>query len=150
MLAAEVISEVRRRGVTLIKDKAENSLRLRPASALTPQLVDELREHKAEIINLLSEPTVEAARDWMPGTPPDSGVKAGYSSRVTRGDGAENLPKHAIQQTCKADITEPWGSNEIPPRMWCRDPLAHRDTDKVRFFGGDWRSAEPNGWRRHG
>ena len=24
-----------------------------------------------------------------------------------------------------------------------RDPLVHRGTDKVRFFGGDWRAAGP-------
>ena len=29
------------------------------------------------------------------------------------------------------------------PSVRGRDPLVHRGTDKVRFFGGDWRAAGP-------
>ena len=53
MLAAEVISKVKRRGVELFP--VGDRLRFRPASALTPELVCELRRHKGEIIEALAD-----------------------------------------------------------------------------------------------
>jgi hypothetical protein len=53
MLTAEVISEVKSRGVELFP--VGDRLRFRPASALTTELVDELREHKDEILETLTD-----------------------------------------------------------------------------------------------
>ena len=52
MTAADLIDRLRARGVTLIP--AGDRLRYRPASALTADEVEALRQHKAEILQSLS------------------------------------------------------------------------------------------------
>ena len=51
MTAVEVLQQVRSLGVSL--EVEGGSLRLRPRSALTPELVGALREHKPEVLQIL-------------------------------------------------------------------------------------------------
>ena len=52
MTVSELLNEVQARGITLVVDSG--SLRCwGEESALTPELIKELREHKAEIISLM-------------------------------------------------------------------------------------------------
>lgn len=126
MLAVEVLDEVRRRGVTVGKD-GENRLRLRPASALTPELVDELRSNKPEILRLLSEPepVIQSAADVL---------------ALAR----EVLPE--LKDEDRVDLDELIRANSPPPPG--RDPLVHRGTDKGRFFKGGWRQTWPRDYER--
>jgi hypothetical protein len=51
--AAELLAELARQGVELTAEG--NSLRYHPRSAVTPELLGELRQHKSELLTLLSE-----------------------------------------------------------------------------------------------
>jgi hypothetical protein len=53
MTAATVMSELKKRGITL--QAHGNSLRYRPRSAVGPELLERLRDHKAGIIRMLNE-----------------------------------------------------------------------------------------------
>jgi len=55
MRVAEVLSEISRRGITLRCGRTEDRLNAKPTSALTPELVEEIREHKMEIIQIMRE-----------------------------------------------------------------------------------------------
>jgi hypothetical protein len=52
--AEELLQEVEARGVTVVADGGD--LRIRPASRLTPELVEGLRARKAELVERLSWP----------------------------------------------------------------------------------------------
>jgi hypothetical protein len=54
MTAAELVETLRARGVTL--EPRGDKLRLAPASAVTPEEVEALRLHKAEVLVLLTAP----------------------------------------------------------------------------------------------
>ena len=58
MTAIDIIQDLRRRGVEL--QAAGDRLRFRPAGAIPPDLLERLREHKAEIIAALETTTVRA------------------------------------------------------------------------------------------
>ncbi|PLS84138.1 MAG: hypothetical protein CYG60_19510, partial [Actinobacteria bacterium] len=53
MVLPELLREIEDRGVTLMAATVEPRLRFRPASCLTPELVEGLREHKAAILEAL-------------------------------------------------------------------------------------------------
>src|SRR3954451_5159303 len=106
MVVAEVLSAVEQRGVTLVVN--EGNLRLRPASALTPELISELREHKTET---LSEEVISSPADVL---------------SIAR----EVLPPLAEEDRVDLDelvqANKPWGRG--------RDPMTKHDTDKAHFF----------------
>lgn len=52
--AAALLAELRRRGVEL--RPAGDRIRYRPAAAVPPELVAELRQHKAAVLALLTQP----------------------------------------------------------------------------------------------
>ena len=52
MSAAAVLSELRRRGVELVA--AGGRLRFRPVQAVSPDLVEQMRAHKAELLAILA------------------------------------------------------------------------------------------------
>ncbi len=62
--AEKVLSRAQARGVTFIPDG--DLVRFRPASALTPEMIDELRRHKEGILKILCRegvPVSEAQQD---------------------------------------------------------------------------------------
>jgi hypothetical protein len=55
MHVRDVLLEVAERGITLTCGWTENRLNAKPTAALTPELIDELKEHKGEIIQIMRE-----------------------------------------------------------------------------------------------
>jgi hypothetical protein len=55
MLVGELLYRVSERGITLRCDWADDRLHYSPKEALEPELLDELRQHKQEIIQILRE-----------------------------------------------------------------------------------------------
>ncbi len=119
MQALRVLSEVRRRNVKLWA--AGDRLRFSPANALTPELLEELRQHKEDILSILRR-REEVQQD----TSPHLGL--GAQLRATRDRHRERA------QRKDSSPPAPGGG---------RDRLAHRDTDKAEFFKGDWRQTWP-------
>ena len=115
MNALQTLVRVRRRGVTLVP--VGDRLRFSPASALTPELVNELRENKASILDILARQD-EARQDTSP--------RIGSVAAV-------------LEIACEilGLVEDP----VTPPASPGRDPLAKRNTDKARFFCDDWRRA---------
>jgi hypothetical protein len=117
MLAAtRVLSRVQAHGITLVPDG--NRLRFSPASALTPELVEELRQHKEDILSILRR-REEVQQDTSPL------IK----------DASEVLQ---IAREVLGQVENP----VTPPAPPGRDPLVKRGTDKARFFSEDWREAD--------
>ena len=129
MLAVEVVKEVRDRGVELAA--VDDRLRFRPAGSLPPELKFELKEHKTEILEILA--------DGHPLEPPCQRCSA-RSPRYAklRNTGEVLQMARGILRVPEDPVTPP-----MPPG---RDPMAQRSGDKVRFFKGDWREAEPRGF----
>jgi TubC N-terminal docking domain len=50
-----LLTEIDERGITLRCGRTEDRLNASPATALTPELIAEIRNHKAEIIRVLRE-----------------------------------------------------------------------------------------------
>ena len=61
-LAAELVARLRARGATIRPDG--DALVIRPAAVVQPDEVPVLREHKAEILALLSQPASSALASW--------------------------------------------------------------------------------------
>jgi hypothetical protein len=55
MQVRDVLFEVAERGITLTCGRDEDRLNAKPTAALTPELIAELKEHKAEIIGIVCE-----------------------------------------------------------------------------------------------
>ncbi len=55
MQVRDVLFEVAERGITLTCGRTEDRLNAKPTAALNPELVAELKEHKAEIIKAMRE-----------------------------------------------------------------------------------------------
>ncbi len=116
MQALCVLSEVQHRNVKLWA--AGDRLRFSPASALTPELVEELRQHKEDILSILRR-REEVQQDTSPL------IK----------DASEVLQ---IAREVLGQVENP----VTPPAPPGRDPLVKRGTDKARFFSEDWREAD--------
>ena len=55
MHVRDLLVEIAKRGITLTCGRIEDRLNAKPMSALTPELMDEIREHKGEIIEIMRE-----------------------------------------------------------------------------------------------
>ncbi len=117
MALPELLREIEGRGVTLVAAPAEPRLRFRPASRLTPELVEGLREHKAAILEALevsekpgqnSDPVIESTAEVL---------------ELARAHFGEIAPE--IRQEAPYAALEPG-----------RDPMAHKHTDKALWFAG--------------
>ena len=51
----DLLIEIAERGITLRCGRTEDRLNAKPTAALTPELIAELKEHKAEIIRVMRE-----------------------------------------------------------------------------------------------
>ena len=131
MQVLHVLSEVQHRKVKLWA--AGDRLRFSPASALTSELVDGLRENKQYLLEYLRR-CEEIRQD----TSPRIG-NVGEVLELAR----EVLPE--LKEEDRVDLDELIRANSPPPPG--RDPLVHRGTDKGRFFKGDWRQTWPHDFK---
>lgn len=119
-------------GVELWRDG--DKLRCRgPRRAITPELVEGLRRHKAEILEAL-----ERSEEPVPNLAPVSEPirDAGEVLEMARARLGEMAPEHQ-QET------------PYPPAPPGRDPMAHKHTDKALYFAGA-RERELERRRRNG
>ncbi len=129
MALPELLREIEDRGVTLMAAPAEPRLRFHPASALTPALVEGLREHKAAILEALEgsgkpdhrDPVIESAAEVL---------------ELARAHFGEIVPES--RQEAPYAAPDPG-----------RDPMAHKHTDKALWFAGA-RERELERRRRYG
>lgn len=117
MQVLQVLSEVQHRRVKLWA--AGGRLRFSLASALTPELLEGLRENKEYILDHLKR-SEELRQDTSP--------------RIANvGEVLE------LAQELLGTVEDPM----TPPAPPGRDPMVKRGTDKARFFQGNWREAWP-------
>jgi len=115
--AATLVEETTSLGIDLWVEGSE--LRYRGAKrVVTPDLLDRLKESKPEIVALLSEPPAE-----------DAIIKS---------------TAQVFELAREHFDTRPFDPREHPPPPGM---IAHVHTDKVRFFKGDWREAEPKDFK---
>ena len=101
--AAELVARLRARGATLRPDGAD--LVIRPAAVVQPGEVPALREHKAEILALLSEPASSALASWpvaLPGLAPRRVIAFSPCA-----DCATDPPEDLVLQVGAYDIAVP-------------------------------------------
>ena len=55
MHVRDLLIEIAERGITLTCGRTEDRLNAKPTRALTPELMDEIKEHKGEIIETIRE-----------------------------------------------------------------------------------------------
>jgi hypothetical protein len=115
MTAIQTLFKVRRCGVTLVPNG--DRLRFHPASAFTSELVEELREHKEIILEMLARQ--EAARQ-------DTSPFIGDVSEVLE-----------LARQRFGPVEDPI----TPPAPRGQDPMVQRHGEKVDFFKGNWRKA---------
>ena len=114
LTAAKVLSRVQGNGITLVP--AGERLRFYPASALTPELVEELRQYKEDILAILRR------REARSGARRDASPPIGNVGEVLE-----------IARARFGPVEDP----VTPPPLPGRDPMVKRGTDKGRFFRGD-------------
>ena len=121
MVLPELLREIENRGVTL--EPAGDRLRFRPKRNLTPELVEGLRMHKAEILEAL-----EGSEE----NPLNSAEisKARHEPMIAH-------PAEVLEMARAWSPLSPEGRREeppYPPPEKGGDPLVHRHTAKARFF----------------
>jgi hypothetical protein len=132
MTALQTLFKVRRCGVTLVPSEAGDRLRVQPASALTPELIEELRQHKEDILAILRR---------------HEDVQHDTSSPIANVGEVLEMARNVLpelKEEDRVDLDELIQANSPPPPG--RDPLVKRGTDKARFFSEDWREAGPTDW----
>jgi hypothetical protein len=115
--AIQTLFKVRRCGVTLVPNG--DRLRFHPASALAPELVEELRQHKESILEILARQE-EARQDTSP----------------CIGDVSEVLE---LASERFGPVKDP----VTPPAPRGQDSMVQRRGEKAEFFKGNWREAWP-------
>jgi hypothetical protein len=138
MSAAHLLEALTRRGATLWAEGGRVRCR-GPKSVVTPEVVDKLREHKADLLHALAGDRVSEE----------------HSLECSHIDCSATGPKYAkihnvdeVLEMARArycTVEDP----VIPPALPGRDPMVKRDTDKARFFQGDWRKAWPEDFEGH-
>ena len=132
MVLQELLHEVEVRGVDL--SIVGDRLRYRPASRLTPELVEGLRQHKAKILERLEGDVSSAtvAGD----EPPEVSRRHDNPSRDSLLNSAVIRDVGEVLELARARLGEMEHPEEAPypPPEKGRDPLVHRHTAKARFF----------------
>jgi hypothetical protein len=122
MTASQVILKVGRCGARVTLDDTGENLLVRPASLLTPKLVDELRTNKQAILEHLSRCEARKQDDSPTIKSPGEVLKL---AREVLG---------SLKEEDRVNLQELIQAN-TPPDLR-RDPMAKRGTDKSRFFTG--------------
>ncbi len=55
MYLGDLLYEISRRGITLTCGHTEDRLNTKPTAALTPELIEEIKQHKKELIQVVRE-----------------------------------------------------------------------------------------------
>lgn len=121
MALPQLLREIEDRGVTLMIAPVEPRLRFRPASRLTPEMVEGLRTHKAQILERL-EGGQEPPQNFAPVSEPTI-RDAGEVLQLARSHFGEISPEYREEVP-------------YPPPEKGTDPMVHKHTDKARFFQG--------------
>lgn len=152
MNAAALVADLRARGVTLRPDG--DRLRVRPAEALTPQELETLRRHKAEVLALLA-PGVEprsAAPASGPGVPRVDLARLALDPETVRealGDAPDPHGLAGIRLALLVAVGEleaeiDSGAIAPGPRLVCGRPLADwLDLDDLARLLRAWRDHAP-------
>ncbi len=119
MILTELLREIKNRDVTLFP--AGDRLRFRPKRNLTPELVEGLREHKAEILERL-----ERGEE-----PPLNSAEVSEPTIRDAGEVLELARAHFGEMASEHQMDAPY-----PPPEPGSDPMVHKHTDKARFFQG--------------
>jgi hypothetical protein len=122
MTAAQVTMRVGHCGASVTLDGTGESLVIRPASLLTPQLIKELRENKQLILEHLHRREARYQVDSSTTTEPGEVLQL---AREVQGP---------LKAEDRVNLRELVQAN-TPPDLR-RDPMAKRGTDKSRFFTG--------------
>lgn len=117
MALPELLREIEGRGVTLMAAPVEPRLRFRPASALTPDLIEGLRENKAAILEALD------GREKPPQNFAEVIETTAEVLELARARLGDLAPEHQE-------------GVPYPPPDKGTDPLVHRHTAKARFYQG--------------
>jgi hypothetical protein len=133
MSAAHLLEDLTQRGVTLWSENGRVRCR-GPKSVVTPEVVAKLKEHKEELLYTLSN-----GHPLECGCPYCSTRAPRYAKIRNTGEVLEMA--RGIFGVVEDPVTPP-----APPG---RDPLAKKNTDKARFFCGDWREAWPENFTVH-
>ncbi len=137
MEARELLREVESRGVALAGVRGQ--LRVRPLDALTPALIEGLRQHKAAILEALEGR--------------DNPVTVTGLEQTRHRDGSTISDTAEVLALARAHFGEiaPEHRQEAPyaPPEPGRDPLAHKHTEKALWFSRS-RARELERRRRHG
>jgi hypothetical protein len=154
MSAERVLAEIKGRGVTVVR--VGDKLRYRPASALTPELLTAFRKHKEAILELLAKREArgnpDAREDGEDGDPadpvrlPNESVAVWirrvreFRRRRRGGEGDEQRAPRRREPPAEPSVPPPARTDELDkPRL---DRLAHRHTEKARFFRESMREVE--------
>ena len=55
MYLGDLLLEISRRGITLTRGRTEDRLNAKPTAALTPELIEEIKQRKRELIQVVRE-----------------------------------------------------------------------------------------------
>ena len=136
MTAAALLTQLSGLGVSAWADGA--ALRFKPASLVPPDVLADLRAHKAELLALLTAPDIQPAPE--PETPPAEPIAEPWPD-----EGEAGIPRRypgAVAGLLRASQCRPvsWtgAENRPPPGAWCRNCE----------YGRWWRGlGDGSGWR---
>jgi hypothetical protein len=151
MSAERVLADIEGRGVTVVR--VGDKLRYRPASVLTPELLTALREHKEAILEFLAKREARGspdAREYGEDGDPVDPIRlpnesaAVWMRRVRefrrRRRSGEDDEQRRREPPAEPSVPAPARTDELDkPRL---DRLAHRHTEKARFFRESMREVE--------
>jgi hypothetical protein len=121
--ATTILEGLSRQGVELWAEG--DKLRYRGSKrVLTPELLGQLKENKAQIIEALADEVAEPRFDLL---------------KIAR----KKLPP--LKEEDRVDLDELIQANQPPDQG--RDPMVKRGTDKEEFFRGNWREAWPRDFK---
>ena len=135
MSAAHLLEDLTRRGATLWAE--DGRVRCRgPKSVVTPEVVAQLKESKADLLRTLSDP--EHSLDCQC---PDCSACAPRYAKIRNAGEVLDMARSYF-----GVIEDPL----TPPEpLVQREDYGGKSGDRVRFFKGDWREAEPRDFTVH-
>ncbi len=166
MNAVEVLSELRKRGVRL-QPRPAGKLRLTPAKAVDLALLENVREHKAELLLLLRDPPPGAERPKVDGSssrPMPYRTAKDSASPTPEPAAAEIHPDIAAELerieaealglgwTCdrlrNAGFWRPWPRG-LASILEAGDRITEINSDYITIRKGDGRGATQRFWKFH-
>jgi hypothetical protein len=164
MNAVEVLSELRRRGIR-VELRPAGKMRLAPASAVGPALLERVRDLKAELLILISDQAPRAERLIRDGSSSSRALDdSSKDSAISEPSAAEMSPAIAteIQRvesealrlgwTCdrlwNAEFWRPWPRG-LASVLEAGDQITEITSDFITVRKGDGRGATQRFWKSH-